>query len=168
MVNVWKIGAWPKYPGRSRSLKNKNEFINKYALQKNFVAIGYEDCEAEGRTEEEIKDICKNDCDYGNYWGRCSKEFIDFTKNIKYHDIILLYNYGRVYTGIAQKRDDGKIHYETRGKPKHRINVKWLYDKKPKKADFSKWQDVVHQLQREDLDKIKDGELKKYLSKNLT
>jgi hypothetical protein len=168
MVNVWKMGAWPGFPGIELSLKNKNEFINKYALPNNFVAIGFKDCKAEGKTEEEIKEICKNDCSYGNYWGKCSKEFINFTKNIKYGDIILLYNYGQVYTGIAQKRDDGKVYYETKEIPKHRIDVKWLYDKKSKRADFSKWQDTVHQLEREDIDKIKDKELKECLNKNFT
>jgi len=167
MVNVWKIGAWPGFPGIKLSLENKNEFINKYALPKNFVAIGYEDCKAENKTEEEIKEICKNDCDNVN-WGRCSKEFINFTKDIKYGDIILLYNYGQVYAGIAQKRDDGKVYYETKEIPKHRIDVKWLYKKKSKRADFGKWQDTVHQLEREDIVKIKDEELKEFLDKNYT
>jgi hypothetical protein len=163
MVNIWKIGAWPGFPGSELSLKNKNKFINEYALPKNFVAIGYDECKAKDKTENEIRETCKK-CENS---GWCSKQFIDFTKKIKNGDIILLYNYGKVYTGLAQKRNDGRVHYETKDEPMHRINVKWLYNKKPKKADFSTWRDVIHHFEREHLKKIKDGELKRYLNKNL-
>ncbi len=61
MVNIWKIGAWPGFPGSELSLKNKNRFIKQHALPKNFVAIGYADCKAENKTKEEIRAICKRD-----------------------------------------------------------------------------------------------------------
>jgi hypothetical protein len=46
MANVWKIGAWPGWPGTKYSLKNKNDFVFNHALVENYVAIGWADCKA--------------------------------------------------------------------------------------------------------------------------
>jgi hypothetical protein len=61
MVNIWKIGAWPGYPGRRISTSNKKKFI-KEALRKNYVAIGWKRCTAENKTEKEIRKKCE-ECD---------------------------------------------------------------------------------------------------------
>lgn|GEM_PF-6125250 len=73
-----------------------------------------------------------------------------------------------MHVGRIVRRSDGKIHYQVNGEPKHRIDVKWLFDKKPKRADFSNWQDTVHQVLKEDLPKIKDKELRTFLKHKLS
>jgi len=159
MPNVWKIGAWPGWPGTNYSLKNKNEFIQKHALPENYVAIGWADCDANVDEESFRKNCvkCKE---------KCRKDVIDqivnFTKNIKKTDIILLYNHLQVYTGIVSVN-----YYPNTTKPIHRIGVDWLYDKQPKDADFRLWQDTVHQVTHHDLDKILDKELRVFLLNQL-
>ncbi|MBN1472575.1 MAG: hypothetical protein JW925_12405 [Syntrophaceae bacterium] len=152
--NIWKIGAWPGFPGNKYSQKNKNLFIKDYALLSNYVAIGWADCS-------------KEDCN--SHKCRCSlsrhdkNQFIDFTSKISEHDIVLLYNYGYVYVGEVCKRSDGNVYYNVKDEPRHRINVKWLFDKQPKRADFHLWQDTVHQVFKNDLSKIKDNDLRSIL-----
>lgn len=162
LVNVWKIGAWPGWPGNEWSYKNKKKFI-RIALRDKFVAIGWSDCIAGIKNEKQIRDECRK-CE--SCRSDKIEEFVNFTRKINCGDIILLYNSGKVFTGVAQKRSDGKIHYETKNKPTHRINVEWLYKKKQKNAKFS-WFDTVHKIEVEDLSKIEDRELKHFLERQL-
>lgn len=159
MPNVWKIGAWPGYPGTKNTLKTKNDFIQKYAFLENYVAIGWADCDASVDEEAFRKNCAK--CKE-----KCRKDVIDqiinFAKNIKQKDIILLYNHLQVYTGIVTTN-----YYPNTTKPIHRIGVNWLYDKQPKGADFHLWQDTVHQVSKDDLDKIFDKELRSFLLNQL-
>ncbi len=163
MVNIWKIGAWPGWPCNKGSYyKNKKNFI-RVALRNNFVAIGWSDCKAENKTEKQIREECKK-C--GICRSNKSDEFINFTKKIRNNDIILLYNYEKIYTGVAKKRRDGKIHYETTKEPIHRIDVDWLYHAKPKKAKFS-WYDTVHKIEDKDLPRITDKALRSFLQNKI-
>ncbi len=162
MVKIWKIGAWPGWPGDEWSYKNKKKFI-RVALRNKYVAIGWSECEAENKTEKQIREECK-EC------GSCRSdkidEFINFTKKISNNDLILLYNSGNVFTGIAKKRADGKIHYETKNEPVHRIDVDWLFQAKPKKAKFS-WYDTVHKIDERDLPRITDKAFKSFLENKI-
>lgn len=162
MVNIWKIGAWPGWPGDEWSYKNKKRFL-RVALHNNYVAIGWSNCKEENKTEEQIREEC-NRCEHCRS-GKID-EFINFTKKINNEDIILLYNSGKVFTGIAQKRPDDKIHYEAKKEPIHRIGVEWLYNKKSKNAKFS-WYDTVHKIEDKDLSRIEDKQLKLFLEKEI-
>lgn len=159
MANVWKIGAWPGWPGTKYSLKNKNDFVFKHALVKNYVAIGWADCNANVDEETFRKNCAK--CD-----SKCRKNVIDqivnFTIKIKPEDIILLYNHLKVHVGIVTTK-----YYPSATPPKHRIGVNWIYNKVPKDADFHLWQDTVHQVSIDDLDNILDKDLRSFLLKQL-
>ena len=146
MVRIWKIGAWPGWPGENNTLKNKNKFID-YALKNNFVAIGFFKCNVEKckRRSEECKGC------------RSSNGFLNFLEKIEFGDIILLYNYLNVYIGKVSK-----TYYKVEQVPGHRIDVEWL-SKKPKKANFGMWQDTVHPVYIEDLVNVMDRELKLFL-----
>jgi HNH endonuclease len=159
MANVWKIGAWPGFPGTKYSLKNKNDFIHKHALLENYVAIGWADCDAKV-DEHTFRSNCAK-CK-----PRCKEnvisQIVDFTLNIKPNDIVLLYNRLKVYTGKVVSN-----YYPNTALPKHRIGVEWLFNKQSKDADFRLWQDTVHKVSIEDLDNVTDEELKLFLVKQL-
>lgn len=152
MVNIWKIGAWPGWPGIEKTPRNKQRFID-FALKNNVVAIGFSRCNVEK---------CKSRS--GKYCKGCrqSNEFLNFSENIRFGDIILLYNHFKVYIGKVSK-----THYKVQQSPRHRIDVEWL-SKKPKKANFGMWQDTVHPVYKKDLVNVMDKELKLFLEHEIT
>ena len=175
MVNIWKIGAWPGL-WDANTRKNKEKYIKEYALSRNFVAIGYGWIpNIRTLSNEEIKRYLERE--ERRMIGRRTKEILNFANVITEKDVILLYNYFKVYIGIVketyyyvEKRSENDFIKNTEGDniAPHRINVEWQFNKKPFDADFSKWQDTVHQVTEEDLKRVRDEELKKFLAQKLT
>jgi|GEM_PF-668060 Predicted restriction endonuclease len=159
MANIWKIGAWPGFPGDKNNPKNKKRFIEDFALPNNFVAIGWEKCSIQKCRSIDKCRRCNLD-----YSSRGCKEFKNFSTGIIENDIVLLYNYGKVYVGEVCKRSNGSVYYKDKYKPRNRINVKWL-NKEPRQANFHHWRDTVHQVLKKDLAKISDNDLKSFLEK---
>jgi len=175
MVNIWKIGAWPGL-WDANTQKNKEKYIKEYALSRNFVAIGYGWIPDIGTlSNEEIKRYLEQEeC---RMIGKRTKEILNFANVITEKDVILLYNLFKVYIGIVketyyyvEKRSKNDFIKNTEGDDiaPHRINVEWQFNKKPFDADFSKWQDTVHQVIEEDLKRVRDEELKRFLAQKLT
>jgi len=178
MVNIWKIGAWPGLWYRN-TRKNKERYIKEYALSRDFVAIGYGWIpDIRTLSEEEIKKYLESEeC---GLIGRRTKEILNFANVITKGDVILLYNHFKAYVGIVKNKNP--YYYVEKGSEKdfidtegddinrapHRIDVEWQFNKKPFDADFSKWQDTVHQVTGEDLDNIRNEELKRFLAQKLT
>ncbi|MCG7849221.1 MAG: hypothetical protein MIO93_08600 [ANME-2 cluster archaeon] len=175
MVNIWKIAAWPGlWDGNTR--KNKERYIKEYALSRDFVAIGYGWIPDISRlSEQEIKMYLeREEC---GLIGRRTKEILNFANVITKGDVILLYNHFKVHIGIVknpyyyvEKESEDDFIKDTEGEDiaPHRIDVKWQFNKKPFDADFSNWQDTVHQVTEEDLKKVRDEELKRFLAQKLT
>lgn len=176
MVNIWKIGAWPGLWDRN-TLKTKERYIQEYALPKNFVALGYGWIpDITKISEATTKKLLENeDC---GLIERRTKELLNFAYVIDKGNIILLYNYYKVYVGIVKNKKP--YYYVEKGSAldfikdtedediaPHRIDVEWLFNKVPFKADFSKWQDTVHQVLEDDLNKIKNEILRRFLREKL-
>lgn len=176
MVNIWKIGAWPGL-WDSNTLKTKERYIQEYALPRGFVAIGYGWIpDIKKMSEKEIK--IKLQSEERGKIGRRTKEILNFANVINKSDVILLYNHFKVYVGIVKVKNP--YHHIKRGSKEdfindtddyniapHRINVEWQFNKNPFDADFSKWQDTVHQVLEEDMGKIKDKKLRRFLEQKL-
>jgi len=176
MVNIWKIGSWPGL-WDSNTLKTKEKYIKEYALPKNFVAIGYGWIpNIKKISEETIKKLLENE-DRGLIKRR-TNELLNFANVVDKGDVILLYNYYKVYVGIVKNKNP--YYYVKKGSAldfikdtdgediaPHRIDVEWQFNKTPFEADFSEWQDTVHQVLDDDLDKIRDEKLRKFLKQKL-
>jgi hypothetical protein len=177
MVNIWKIGSWPGL-WDGNSLKNKERYIKEYALPRDFVAIGYGWIpDIRTISVEEIKRYLESE-ERGMIQKR-TKEILNFAKVIKKNDMILLYKHFKVYVGIV--KNNNPYYYvepgsemdfiDTEGddinRAPHRIDIEWQYNKKSFNADFSKWQDTVHQVTEDDLDNIRDEELERILAQKL-
>lgn len=171
MVNIWKIGSWPGL-WYNNTIKNKERYIKEYALPKNFVAIGSGYIpNIKKLSEDELIRIL----DRKNKLKK-KQQILDFANVIDKEDVILLYNHYKVYVGIVKNTyyhvkmgsekdfikdtDNGNI-------APHRIDVYWQFYGAPFNADFSKWQDTVHQVFEEDLSKIEDKKLKIFLRKKI-
>jgi len=174
MVNIWKIGAWPGL-WDNNTLKTKERYIRDYALPRCFVAIGYGWIpNIQKLSEEKIKKKLENEgC---GLIQRRTKEILNFAKVIDRRDVILLYNHYKVYVGIVinsyyhvEKGSEKDFIEDSEGDniAPHRIDVEWQYNKKTFDANFSKWQDTVHQFKEQDLVKINDEKLKRYLEHKL-
>lgn len=105
-----------------------------------------------------------------------TKELINFAKEIDREDVILLYNHYKVHVGIVKN----SYYYVEKGSAQdfikdtedediapHRIDVEWQFNKTPFEADFSTWQDTVHQVFEEDLDKIPSMQIRRFLRQRL-
>jgi predicted Mrr-cat superfamily restriction endonuclease len=176
MVNIWKIGSWPGL-WDSHTLKTKEKYIKEYALPKNFVALGYGWIPNIKKTSKKvIKKLLENEnC---GLIERRTKELLSFANVIDKGDVILLYNYYKVYVGIVKNKNpyyhvkkgsalDFIIGAEGEDIAPHRIDVEWQFNKMPFEADFSKWQDTVHQVLEDDLDKIEDEKLRRFLRQKI-
>ncbi len=174
MVDIWKIGSWPGL-WDSNTLKTKERYIQEYALPRDLVAIGYGWIPNIKKTSEEIikKLLVNKEC--GKIEKR-TKELINFAKVIDREDVILLYNHYKVYVSIVKN----PYYYVEKGSAKdfikdtegediapHRIDVEWQFNKTPFEADFSSWQDTVHQVFEEDLDKISSMQIRRFLKQKL-
>lgn len=107
---------------------------------------------------------------------RRTNEILNFARVIDREHVILLYNHFKVYVGIVKT----PYYYVEKGSSKdfiqgadgeniapHRIDVEWQFNKAPFVADFSTWRDTVHQVFEDDLDKISDIQLRKFLKLKL-
>lgn len=171
MANIWKIGSWPGL-WDNNTLKNKERYIKEYALPKNFVAIGSGYIpNIEKLSEDELIRILDR-----NNKLKKKQQILDFAKEIKKGDVILLYNHYKVCVGVVKN----PYYHVKKGSEKdfikdtddeniapHRIDVDWQFEGVSFDADFSKWQDTVHQVFEEDLSKIADKKLKIFLRKKL-
>jgi hypothetical protein len=174
MVNIWKIGAWPGL-WDNNTLKTKERYIQDYALPRGFVAIGYGWIpDIKKLSEEEIKKKLENEG--RGLIKRRTKENLNFANVIDRRDVILLYNHYKVYVGIVinpyyhvEKGSEKDFIEDTEGDDiaPHRIDVEWQFNKNTFDANFSKWQDTVHQVAEEDLDNIRNEELKRFLTQKL-
>ncbi len=170
-TNIWKIGS---YPFELDELKEKTG-LNKrdydmISKENRFVAIGWAHLGdlSDVQTEQDVK--IKGPALRSN----TRDGIVSFCKKIKEGDIVLHYgtyfkilNVGRVikhngkrpYYFVSESDDKTSLN----GMAPNRIEVIWLFEGKSFKADFSKWQDTVHKVKKEDLSLIDDGELKDYL-----
>jgi hypothetical protein len=174
MVGIWKIGAWPGV-WDSNTLKTKERYIEQYALPRGFAAIGYGWIPNIKKTSTDVIKQLLVDEDCGNI-GRITNEILNFTRVIDREDVILLYIHLKVYVGIVKN----PYYYVEKGSAKdfiqgvdgvniapHRIDVEWKFNKAPFVADFGNWRDTVHQVFEDDLDKISDIQLKRFLKLKL-
>lgn len=171
MVNIWKIGSWPGL-WYNNTIENKEKYINEYALPENFVAIGSGYLpNIKKLSEDKLTRILESK---GKL--RRKTQILNFANVIDEKDVILLYNHYKVYVGIVKepyyhvkKGSEKDFIKNTDGEniAPHRIDVEWQFNKVPFDADFSKWQDVVHQVFEEDLDKISNMQLRKFLRQKL-
>ena len=162
-------------------IKKKNIFVERYALSRGFVAIGYgwirnikEISVQEIHQQLKIKGCGKI--------GKRTKEILCFANEIEKGDVILLYNHFKVYVGIVKDRDNKPYYYvernskddfidETEGDniAPHRIDVEWQFNNKSFSADFSSWQDTVHRvLQSNILEKDMNEKLREYLLQKIS
>lgn len=172
MVSIWKIGSWPGLWG-SNTIKNKERYISEYALPKNFVALGSGYIpDITKLSEDELTRILERENKL-----KKKQQILNFAKVIDKDDVILLYNHYKVYVGIVKK----PYYHVKKGSEKdfikdtdgeniapHRTDIEWQFNKLSFDADFSKWQDTVHQFLEEDLAKIRDEKLRKFLKQKLT
>ena len=180
MVKIWKIGAWPGLWGNNNT-KNKEKYITEYALPYDFVAIGsayIPDITKLSEPEKEMKTYMEDVGKKPKSIPERIKQILNFTKDIHKGDVILLYHQYKAYVGIV--KNEKPYYYVEKGSEKdfikdtigdniapHRIDVEWLFDKRSFDTDFSMWQDRVHQVLREDLDKIKNEKLRRFLEQKL-
>jgi hypothetical protein len=174
MVNIWKIGSWPGV-WHSNTLKTKERYLTEYALPRNFVAIGYGWIPNIKKTSTDVIKQLLVDEERGQIQRR-TNEILNFARVIDREHVILLYNHLKVYVGIVKN----PYYYVEKGSAKdfiqgtngdniapHRIDVEWKFNKAPFVADFSKWQDTVHQVFEKDLDNISDIQLRRFLKQKL-
>ncbi len=182
MVNIWKIGAWPGILGE-KSSKNKEKYIQ-YALDLNSVAFGFGYTpDFRSLDREEISNYLRRNREPGNepVISRKTNEIWNFSRIVKENDVFLLYHRYKAYVGIAKKNDNGELYYYVDKNSKlnvidptsennapHRINVAWENGKEPfDNVNFSMWRDTLHQVTKDDMTKIKNDKLKKYLLEKL-
>lgn len=168
-MNIWKIGSWPGLWGK-KSKRNKEKYIYEFALPKNFVTLGYGWIpHLKKLSKEEIRNfIIKRKL---GTIKRRTEEISNFANKILKGDVILLYNCLQSFVGIVTRKYyyvqqySGKDFFgyeDPINRAPHRIDVIWLFNKKPFSVDFRCWQDTLYQIGHGDLNKIKDSFLKKF------
>lgn len=179
MVRIWKIGAWPGLRVYGNVQRDKRMFIEDYALPYGFVAIGFgwvsnlrtmpmdliiKELMAHPKTTKSL-----------SYY---SSQLKSFRNKIKQGDIVLLYNRRKVYVGRVNKeyyyvergmKEDVIQHAQGYNYAPHRIGVDWLFKQRTFSADFSHWQDTIHEVTEDSLlGRMIDNELKNFILQKLS
>ncbi|HJX49921.1 MAG TPA: hypothetical protein VJ438_00500, partial [Candidatus Nanoarchaeia archaeon] len=137
----------------------------------NFVGIGWEKLGDLSLLADEEKIYDKLKKEYSDETMRATREIYKFY-NIQERDIVLHYgnstilNVGEVtepYHYFSADNDPTEL----KGLVAHRIKVNWLFNGRSFEADFGKWRNTLHEVTFNDVDLIKDAELKKFLKDKL-
>lgn len=174
MFKVWKIGCKPFDLKEFEKETGMNIYdYLKYSDEHNFVAIGWKRLGNLKNYNNFNEIVAKMKVDGGKY-NKTSEQIFDFANNIKEGHIILHYehNFKIHNVGKVVPWEDGSIYKyvidnNLKGFARHRIKIIQLFDGRSFKADFSKWQDTIHEFKEEDLNLIQDKELRDFLYKEL-
>jgi hypothetical protein len=195
MVDIWKIGTAPGLG--TESTTDKIYYLSYATGERNevlesFAAIGYgfidqhiRDLYAGLEEAERIIRGALNQAEKGKI-GKRMAEIHDFACNIKKGSIIVHYfTQGQAYIGEVKgpyyfvEHDDRRDYFKNYfrepnpevNRAPHRINVDWLRSENKSAILFDgvgfNWNDTVHRIRKEDLDRVDNKEVKEYLERKI-
>jgi len=178
MVNIWKIGAWPGI-WEDVTKENKEKFAKKYALKKNFVAIGSAYLpNLKGWIRSRIyKECIKQEDKTPQSAGNRAKQVDFFVNKIEIEDVIVLYmGRGEGYIGLIDSdyyyvKENSKLDFingTSEGDiAPHRRRIIWEFDRKRIYDINFSWRDAVHKVELEDLVEVDNIKIKDYFKMKL-